>query len=365
MTGIHPRGPHHMPVRRPRPAARAITAIAFVLMLAGCGGSASGDGSAAGRASATPDGTSSTSGQQGSIVFRRWTDSAQTHGVIFTIAPDGTGERQLVRPTASSSDDFPDFAADGSRIAFQRCDASRPVCRILTVRPDGTELRPVGGCQRGGSGSRCSSMSYPAIAANGRIAFVRAVGGFSEDGYQRQGISTMRADGSGLRRVTLQRAGAARDDEPQWSPDGRWIVFVRDNFAAEPTLGKAIFIVHSDGSGLRRLTPWELRAGDGPNWSPDGKRILFRSNESEDFTNSNLFTVGIDGTGLEQVTHVEPTTRLYSSGYSPDGTSITFGMQGTDGAADVFTMRLDGTGLRPVTRTPLGDSAPDWGGAPG
>jgi Tol biopolymer transport system component len=115
---------------------------------------------------------------------------------------------------------------------------------------------------------------------------------------------------------------------------------------------------------LRRLTPWELRAGDGPNWSPDGKRILFRSNESEHFTNSNFFTVGVDGTGLEQVTDVEPTTRLYSSGFSPDGTSITFGMQGTDGAADVFTMRLDGTGLSPVTRTPLGDSAPDWGATP-
>jgi len=130
------------------------------------------------------------------------------------------------------------------------------------------------------------------------------------------------------------------------------------------TNGKAIFVVHSDGSGLRRLTPWELRAGDGPNWSPDGKRILFCSNESEHFTNSKLFAVGVDGTGLEQVTRVEPTTRLYSSGFSPDGTSITFGMQGTDGAADVFTMRLDGTGLTPVTRTPLGDSAPDWGGAP-
>ena len=101
-----------------------------------------------------------------------------------------------------------------------------------------------------------------------------------------------------------------------------------------------------------------------PNWSPDGTRILFRSNESDDFTDSNLFTVGSDGTGLKQ-SPCEPTTRLYSSGFSPDGTSITFGMQGTDGEADVFTMRLDGTELTPVTRTPLGDSAPDWAASDG
>jgi Tol biopolymer transport system component len=211
-------------------------------------------------------------------------------------------------------------------------------------------------------------MTYPAISANdGRIAFVRASGRFraDEDGYEHQGIYTMSADGSGLRRITLPRTGTARDDEPQWSPDSRQIVFVRTNLSAKPAGSQAVFVVNTDGSELRRITPWKLRAGDGPNWSPDGTRVLFRSNESEDFTNSNLFTVGSDGTGLKQVTHVTPETRLYSSGFSPDGRSITFGMQGTSGEADVFTMRLDGKGLTQVTRTPAGDSAPDWGMADG
>ena len=337
----------------------------FAVVLTGCGSGSGGDAAAAPRASATSaDASAGASRQHGSIVFRRWTDTAQAHGAIYTIAPDGTGERQLTGPAASSSDDYPDFSADGSLIAFQRCDASHRSCRIFTVRPDGTGMRPVEGCRGDGSGSRCSSMTYPAVAANGRIAFVRAVGRLLDEGYERQGISTMRADGSGLRRVTMPRAGSARDDEPQWSPDGRRIVFVRDNLTAKPANGKAIFIVNADGSRLRRLTPWDLRAGDGPNWSPDGKRSLFRSNESEHFTNSNLFTIAVDGTGLEQVTRVEPTTRLYSSGFSPDGTSIIFGMQGTEGPADVFTVRLDGTDLTPVTRTPLGDSAPDWGATP-
>jgi TolB protein len=128
--------------------------------------------------------------------------------------------------------------------------------------------------------------------------------------------------------------------------------------------GKAIFVVHSDGSGLRRLTPWELRAEMDPTGLPTASASCFAATRASTSPTPIFFTVGVDGTGLEQVTDVEPTTRLYSSGFSPDGTSITFGMQGTDGAADVFTMRLDGTGLTPVTRTPLGDSAPDWGATP-
>ena len=298
--------------------------------------------------------------QRGRIVFRRWSDPAQTRGEVFTIAPDGTDERQVTSPPADGSDDYPDFAPDGSLIAFQRCDEEQ-TCRIFTVLPDGTALRRVGGCRPGDDAPGCASMSYPAIApTDGRIAFVRASRNEQDDGYMRQGISTMRVDGTGLRRVTLPGAGIARDDEPQWSPDARRLVFVRVNGSARPAGGQAIFTVRTDGSDLRRITPWDLRAGDGPNWSPDGTRVLFRSNESEEFTNSNLFTVGADGAGVEQITDVAPTTRLYSSGYSPDGRSITFGMQGTDDAADVFTMGVDGTGLTPVTRTPLGDSAPDW-----
>jgi TolB protein len=165
--------------------------------------------------------------------------------------------------------------------------------------------------------------------------------------------------------VTFRRARDARDGEPQWSPDARRIVFVRKNVTARPAGGQAVFVVNADGSGLHRITPWQLHAGDGPVWSPDGKRVLFASNESDTFLNSNLFTVASDGTGLKQITHIPPTKRLYSAGFSPDGTSITFGMQGTEGEADVFTMRLDGSGLSQVTHTPLGDSAPDWGTSSG
>jgi dipeptidyl aminopeptidase/acylaminoacyl peptidase len=55
--------------------------------------------------------------------------------------------------------------------------------------------------------------------------------------------------------------------EPQWSPDGRRLVFVRD---------EEIWVVDADGSRLVRAV---ARPGRGrePRWSPDGHRIAFLS----------------------------------------------------------------------------------------
>ena len=101
-----------------------------------------------------------------------------------------------------------------------------------------------------------------------------------------------------------------------------------------------------------------------PDWSPDGSQILFRSPETENFLNSNIFTIHPDGTGLRQITHGTRRTKVYSASFSPDGTSIALGMNGINGQADVFRIGIDGSGLTPVTRTPRWDSAPDSGGAP-
>lgn len=297
----------------------------------------------------------------GSIAFRRYLGPDRTKGTIYTVQPDGTGERRVVSPPRGYSDDFPDFAPDGSFIAFERCGET---CRIFTVRPDGSRLRQVGpGCRGGRLPPRCSDIFYPAISPDGRrIAFGHAFGRIRNDQIDHVGIYVMRRDGSRVRRVSLPRKRAAEDGEPQWSPDGRQIVFTRFNFTARPRNRQALFVVNADGSGRRRITAWSLRAGDGPDWSPDGSRILFRAPADQDFLNSNFFTIRPDGTDLQQVTSFPNTTNLYSASFSPDGTRIVFGREGTAGQADVFTMSVDGSGVTPLTRTRRWDSAPDWGG---
>ncbi len=55
--------------------------------------------------------------------------------------------------------------------------------------------------------------------------------------------------------------------DPQWSPDGRRLAFVRDD---------EIWIVEADGSRFTRVVP-KPGGGRDPQWSPDGRRLAFLS----------------------------------------------------------------------------------------
>jgi eukaryotic-like serine/threonine-protein kinase len=112
---------------------------------------------------------------------------------------------------------------------------------------------------------------------------------------------------SGLTPVT-QGSRAVRIIQP--SPDGRWVVF--DTAAPRENL----FVLRSDGSGLRQLTD-DLFKNRLPSWSPDGKRILFYSNRSGTY---QLWTVRPDGGGMERI--IQTREPLYEPIWSPDGRQI-------------------------------------------
>lgn len=66
-------------------------------------------------------------------------------------------------------------------------------------------------------------------------------------------------------------ATPAADTEPDWSPDGRRIVFVRREPGRAAT---SLYVVRRDGGGLERLTAGS-QVAIMPAWSPDGSRIAY------------------------------------------------------------------------------------------
>ncbi|MEP7271318.1 MAG: S41 family peptidase [Acidobacteriota bacterium] len=84
-------------------------------------------------------------------------------------------------------------------------------------------------------------------------------------------IFTAPVDEGDLRQIT---SSAARDNDPQYSPDGKWIAFTSDQSGREE-----IYVAPADGSGEpRKLTEIDtLKLA--LSWSPDGKDIAFTSSD--------------------------------------------------------------------------------------
>jgi dipeptidyl aminopeptidase/acylaminoacyl peptidase len=90
-----------------------------------------------------------------------------------------------------------------------------------------------------------------------------------------------------------------RISDPQVSPDGRLVVFVRRQTDLEADRGRTdLWLVESGGAGLRRMTGHE--AGDSnPRWAPDGRSLYFLSSRSG---SSQVWRIAVDGGEAERVT---------------------------------------------------------------
>ena len=129
-----------------------------------------------------------------------------------------------------------------------------------------------------------------------------------------------------------------RISDPQVSPDGRTIAFVIRVTDLEANKGRMdLWVVGTDGSGLRRLTTDPANDWN-PRWSPDGKHLYFVSTRSG---SSQVWRLRVDGGEAQQVT--DQPLDVDNLVVSPDGTRLAFSMEvfpDCDGA-DCTKKRLD------------------------
>jgi Tol biopolymer transport system component len=288
---------------------------------------------------------------------------------IYVVNADGRGQRRLARDVTFFA--TPAWSPDGRTLAFEG--VRDGTTGVYSVNADGSgkrRLARVGAAPAwspGGEkiaffsastlylmnadGSEHQALTKKIVGRNrslawspagGELAFLRGQGcnDFAFNLY------VVRSDGSGLRNLTSTLGpsqwgpstchnGRFPAADPVWSPDGRKLAFVRPN----ASLGDPIYVVNADGSGLRRLTQSPALDAD-PAWSPDGHKLAFVRKGDD---NSEIYVMNADGSGQRNLTR-NPAFDA-DPAWSPDGRKLAF-VSNRDGNYGVHVMNADGSGQR-------------------
>jgi len=180
---------------------------------------------------------------------------------LFIGPADGTSEHPLVTPADMDYDAT--WSPDGQTIAFTS--ERNGSADLYRVQRDGTRLERL-----------TDSPAYDDQAA------------FSPDGKQLVFVTTRAGGTADLWTMDLQTkeakaltSGPGGDFRPSWSPDGQWIAFASDRASNLPfARGRwehlqlvDLYLIHPDGSGLKRLTPHRDSCGS-PKWTPDSTHLV-------------------------------------------------------------------------------------------
>ncbi len=114
-------------------------------------------------------------------------------------------------------------------------------------------------------------------------------------------------DPGGANRRSLLRCDRGNVDQmgrcphnPSFSADGKRLAFDLDG---------RLVVAAADGSAMTTLPPLTGRDTD-PHWSPDGTKLVFTGRQAG---KTNLYLVGADGSGLEQLTSAGARAAAWSS----------------------------------------------------
>jgi TolB protein len=308
---------------------------------------------AAALTAAPPAAVATFPGEPGPIAFQRIVDMKRGTAQIFSVEPGGGQPRRLTGFAGGAI--TPDFSPDGTRIAFYRPSPNA----VFAMQADGSApVRVTRGCEA----PRCLGDDNPAWTPAGDLLFTRAFGPVRAQFAAEVDLMRVAADGGAtsiVRRFVKHRDGREQGHDAQLSPDGSRVAVTLVDNRGKNMFASAIYVLDADGGNLRRVTPMRLNAGN-PDWSPDGRRIVFNSS-FEAQAAVEIYTVRPDGSGLRRVRREPRRSYSFDPVWSPDGSRIAMIHGTVSTVPHVWTMRADGRAVRQVTRGPRPDLRVDWG----
>ena len=236
------------------------------------------------------------------------------------------------------------FPGANGRISYQDQNG------IHVINPDGTGEETL---TRSGGSFSPFEIREPVWSPDGRrLAAARVFGGFGEAGW----IFVVNSDGTGQRFLTPQ-VTTLDEKAPTWSPDGRTVAFEEHNFttffddlASRDT---------TTGTTFRTLAASQPFGVEDPSWSPDGAHFVFERQQGVADNCEDLWTS--DARGRNQVKLTNTAGDELEGDWSPDSRQIAFSTSRGEptcfGTHHIAVMNANGTGIHVLTSTLPGDGA--------
>jgi Tol biopolymer transport system component len=250
---------------------------------------------------------------------------------IHLIGSNGSGKTTILPGTRRTEYVDPQWNPDGQHLSVIRWheDSTSLTSAVVIVSPNGSDERAIAKLHVDAS-TRFAALFATSWSPDGtQLAVTRER--IDRHGYFRNSLYSMSSDGADVHLLAADAADAS------YSPDGSQIAFTgtqdrhghncdEDNCSYDGE----IYIADADGSNARRLT--DTTADDEtPDWSADGRRIVFQSSPLDrrsDFVGSpHLFSVAPSGNCISKLTGAGPDSSAPDWEPNPARASSTGGCQ--------------------------------------
>lgn len=246
-------------------------------------------------------------------------------GSIWIMKPDGSDATQLSVRSLDAPDENPVLAAQGDVVAYATRD--RKVNRIVMLSLADLLVVPIT------DGGGAAGDNQPAWSPEGRrIAFMRGDPRVRVDLHVAD-VPARTGDDAAAARLSAPTLLVRGDDDapervggPTFSPDGTAVIFSADRRQGK---GTGLWRCDIATATVTRVSPVPRRAAHvadlDPTFSPDGTRVAFVSNRhvaSADRDDFDVYVMAPDGSGLTRLTDDPGSVR--EPAYSPDGQRIFF-----------------------------------------
>jgi Tol biopolymer transport system component len=217
---------------------------------------------------------------------------------IYVMNADGTGRKAL---TTGGTNGDPSWSPDGKRVVYSsQANGNYELFSVAATggspqqithspgddhnpvySPDGTKLAYDHiGCQNSGGGT-CVLVANADGTQEVNVTSEPTVPGCElQPGYYLNGASS----------------------QPDWSPDGKKVIFTGPVTCSVSSIGKDIWIMDADGRNKVDLNRDNATTDNHPVFSPDGKRIAFISDRAQDGHYHVYSMSATDGSDVQQLT---------------------------------------------------------------